>query len=406
MSESGQIRLGRAVADITPPLGLSLTGPSMKAETGNERIARWVHQPLECRVLYLRDGDRTAVIVTLDLQGMSSKVARDIRLRIQRELEIPAWAVMISCSHTHSVPSLPKTGPAGDHPLGAYMAALRTAIVRAVAQASGSPVPCRIGYGSGECDLAVSRRAVDERGHVYWPARADPRAPVDRSVGVLRFDRLDGMTEAILFSYGCHPSVSLQGDWLGPDYVGQARRVVEQSFPSALAAFVIGNAGDVRTDYTRPDGRFRWEVPVSLVEEAGTRLGSAVAATAQRINTGESGPLRTGRAYQSVYTQDDAKVEDAEFLAFRIGDAALVSSPAEVFCEIGLGVRESTTTPLIFASITNGYIGYIPTLHAYEQGGYEVDMSWRGFGLPAGLREDSPRKFRLGMLGALADAKR
>lgn len=400
------LRLGRASVNITPPVGLSLTGPAMKAETGSDRIGRWVHQPLECRVLYLSDTERTAVIVTLDLQGMSSEIARGIRARIERELAIPGWAVMISCSHTHSVPSLPRTEPATDDPLRDYLAGLRATVVRAVAQAGHSLVPCRVGHGFGECDLAVSRRALDERGRVYWPARADPHAPVDRSVGILRFDGLDGATEAILFSYGCHPSVSLQGDWLGPDYVGQARRVIEQSFPSALAVFVIANGGDVRTNYTRPDGRFRWEVPVSLVEEAGARLGAATVEAARRITPRAAGRLRTGRAVQAVYTQDDAKVEDAEFLAFRIGDAAVVSSPAEVFCEIGFEVREAQPIPVVFSSVTNGYISYVPTVRAYAQGGYEVDTSWKGFGLPAPVREDTHRKFRDGMLSALADAER
>lgn len=404
MSAGERLLVGRAVAEITHPLGLSLTGPVMKAETGKDRIGRWVHQPLECRVLHLSNTQHSAVIVTLDLQGLSSEIGREIRGGIERELGLPASQVMISCSHTHSGLSF-RMADCTDGAHAEYLGGLKATIIRAVRDAGREHVPCRVGYGFGESDLAVSRRALDDHGRVYWPARADARAPVDRSIGILRFDSLAGETQAILFSYGCHPSVSLHGDWVGPDYVGEARRAIEKAFPSGRAFFVLGNAGDVRTNYTQADGRFRWDVPVTLVEEAGARLGTATVAATKRITADDDARLATAQVFESVYTQDDAKIEDAEFLAFQVGEAAILSSPAEVFCEIGSDVRAATRRPLIFSSITNGYFGYVPTVCAYAQGGYEVEMSWQGAGLPARVREDTHRKFREGMLKALAAAE-
>jgi hypothetical protein len=46
------------------------------------------------------------------------------------------------------------------------------------------------------------------------------KGAVDRSIGVLRFDELDGTMAAVLSSYECHPTVSLEGDWIDADYPG------------------------------------------------------------------------------------------------------------------------------------------------------------------------------------------
>jgi hypothetical protein len=41
----------------------------------------------------------------------------------------------------------------------------------------------------------------------------------------------------------------------------------------------------------------------------------------------------------------DETIEDSRSLTFRLGDAALASSPAEMFCEIGFEVRQAARGP-------------------------------------------------------------
>jgi hypothetical protein len=60
----------------------------------------------------------------------------------------------------------------------------------------------------------------------------------------------------------------------------------------------------------------------------------------------------------------------------RIGPVALVGVPVELFCEIGIGVRDASpfATTLV-ASYWNGYRNYLPTDAERSRGGYEIDIS-------------------------------
>ena len=67
-------------------------------------------------------------------------------------------------------------------------------------------------------------------------------------------------------------------------------------------------------------------------------------------------------------------VLDTRIQSLRIGDAALVALPGEVFAETGLSIRaQSPFRPTLIAELANDYLGYICTQEALErQGGYET----------------------------------
>jgi hypothetical protein len=65
----------------------------------------------------------------------------------------------------------------------------------------------------------------------------------------------------------------------------------------------------------------------------------------------------------------------AEVLAIRVGDAALVGLPGEVFCEIGMEIRRGLPAPhTLVAGLSDDAIGYLPTRESFAQGGYEVTV--------------------------------
>lgn len=74
----------------------------------------------------------------------------------------------------------------------------------------------------------------------------------------------------------------------------------------------------------------------------------------------------------------------AEVTAFRIGPALFVTFPGEAFVEFGILLRQRFAgTPLFVLGYTGGAVGYVPTPEAMGRGGYEVDDSYRFYGLPA-----------------------
>jgi hypothetical protein len=74
-------------------------------------------------------------------------------------------------------------------------------------------------------------------------------------------------------------------------------------------------------------------------------------------------------------TEQQPVVEQVEVQALAVGDAAFVGYPAEMFTEFGLRTKAgSPFTATFVCELANGWFGYVPTLEAYEHGGYETRL--------------------------------
>lgn len=78
--------------------------------------------------------------------------------------------------------------------------------------------------------------------------------------------------------------------------------------------------------------------------------------------------------------------------AVRIGNAAIVTGPGEIFTEIGLAVKERSPADVTFyAGYTNGCVSYMPTAAEYPLGGYEPTYGHKTYGLPAQVAPETER---------------
>lgn len=72
---------------------------------------------------------------------------------------------------------------------------------------------------------------------------------------------------------------------------------------------------------------------------------------------------------------------DAEVQGIRIGEAVLITCPAEALTQIGLNVKRSSPHQRTFvAAFSNGYMHYGPPADYYDKGGYEVTECLLGAG--------------------------
>jgi neutral ceramidase len=70
--------------------------------------------------------------------------------------------------------------------------------------------------------------------------------------------------------------------------------------------------------------------------------------------------------------------------AVRIGDGLILSTPGELFTELGWAIKQRAPgLPTAALGYTNGTVGYLPTAEAYPEGGYEPAYSNRSYGTPA-----------------------
>lgn len=403
---------------ISPPIGAPLAGFAAR-----QGVSQGIHDDLFARALVLENGGTAVALVSVDLLALSGDFVKRVRERIQGRTGLDPASVMIASTHTHAGPVTITTFFNPEESVdSAYMDSLAGAIEQSVAQARHSLFPARLGVGVTRVDgVGVNRRSPDQR-------------PIDEQVGIIRIDDLNRCTRAVLINYSCHPTVLgpdnllVTGDF--PNFaVGQLERSLGSD---AFAMFVNGTQGNISMGHSSelsaigvitPGRTFEraaklghlladatlvalknittsdepaliaLTIPVNLpmkkyppLEEAVRSLTDADALLAKL--TAEGAPLeqimpaKTQRLYASIttfYAREALDLPDGhlpiELQAFRIGDAAFVAIPGEVFVEIGLSLKQQLPHMTFVVGIANGYIGYVPTREAYAAGGYEVVSS-------------------------------
>jgi hypothetical protein len=201
---AGELRVGSAERDITPPVGCYMAGFSLA------RVSTRVSAPLKVRALVIESGERRIAILGVDNLG----VMREDVDWIKRGLAgFAVGDVFVCSSHTHAGPDLigfwgfyfMTTGRDRD-----YVAALRRAAVDAVADARAHAAPARLQRGEAQ---------LPPEGLVKNAKRKDV---FDRRVTVLYATALDdGRPLGTLLNLACHPEVMPRTNTaLSPDFVG------------------------------------------------------------------------------------------------------------------------------------------------------------------------------------------
>jgi hypothetical protein len=85
---------------------------------------------------------------------------------------------------------------------------------------------------------------------------------------------------------------------------------------------------------------------------------------------------RYSREGEALAARGDRGSCVAEMGAIAIDDVAISTNPAELFVEFGLEIKSrSPMATTLISELTNGYVGYVPTPEAFDQGGYETHRS-------------------------------
>lgn len=447
---------GVATADITPPVGIDITGFCLRGPTRSR------HRPLELGVLVFAAGEERAAVVCCDLLNFTVESADAVRDQIAEALGTTRAATMLCCSHTHSAPALePHRKVGGDQDVWSelnedYRRMVTHQIVGAVRAAAASLAPARIA-ASRSVPITVNRRLRLPDGTMII-GRAYDR-PADRSVGVVRIDTLEGTPLATLLDYACHPiTLGPESEAISPDYVGAAREVLREA-TGAPVLFMQGCAGDLapiegmgadpavadhlgrllgyeaakvheQIETKRVERREElvrsYNVIASLVKEELPDPDGRVAVACRRLDFPLIEPLPTLAEAQRLQTQALERIEQlraegasegvlnigrvelrwterlqrwladgagatvaADVQALAVNDVVLIALPVEPFSRIGVSIRESVGETTVVAGYANGTIAYCPLREDYPEGGYEVDRSYRLYGLPSALAPDT-----------------
>lgn len=404
----GQLRVGSAKIDITPPVGSPFG-------CGGDEISHGVHDSLYVTSVVFDNGECEVVLVAIDLLGVDLDFTSKVAEKIFEAVGIPSDNVMIAASHTH-------TGPQGFPAKGLWFkqrvnAELRAEvagrIVQCVAMAHKAKRNVQVGLGRGFCDkVGANRRIVG--------------GPVDSEVQVMRIDDTDGNPYTIIFNYACHPTVAhstglvKKSLLISADYPGAARGFIEEALGSPIAVFTNGACGDISTRFTRKNHSF------DEVNRLGHILGASVVDIAAGIDSFDSNvelrslstnvtlptanPPRSrdiqkqindlrakiealksvNAPYPEIKKLNDALLGAQATLQFitdhpwpkkistklqvmKIGQAVLIAIPGELFSQLGKRIKREVKSQCTWViGYANDYIGYLLTPKAFMEGGYEA----------------------------------
>lgn len=423
-----QFQVGFGRVNVTPMMGIAVLGYY------KPRYAEGVLDELEACAVALSDGDTNAVLISIDHCGIFQLDQDAIRKHISEVCGIPAEAVFLSTTHTHTGPVLDSTS--GEPMEPEYRQFVTGRLADAAKFALEDLKPAKLGWAIGNApNIAFVRRFRMKDGStrtnpgVGNPDILEPLGDVDERVNVLRFDR-KGADTIVLVNFGNHPDV-VGGNLISADWPGFLRRRVEKALDGTKCIFFNGCQGDVNhVNVNAKDGdlndMFMDFDDVSRGYGHARHMGNVVAGAVlqvyDKVNYCEPGALRflqrtievpanlpkpeemsmahhinalhtAGKDAELPYQgmQLTTVVAEAErmvrlehgpdsfpmhLFGIAIGDIALFGIPGEPFTGIGRALKEASGWKLVLpCCLTGGAEGYFPTQDAYDEGGYEARSS-------------------------------
>ncbi|ODS83177.1 MAG: hypothetical protein ABS46_07060 [Cytophagaceae bacterium SCN 52-12] len=424
-------RAGFSEQDITPKLGMEQPGGYGKV------FHKTIHDPCKVRASVFKDGSGSVAVVAVDALMVPASLVASARKKIEAQTRIPADAVLIAATHSHS------SGPTGMVQPGEfdwadplvkelayeksscanadYLKTVEEQVVKAVVEANGKAGPAELGIGRGiEDKVAFNRRFFMKNGLTYThpgqlnPEIVKPAGPIDPEVGVIGAWDEKGKCIGCIVNYTCHTTTNPGG--ASANWVYYLEQTIRGAFgPDCVVVFIQGAAGDV----TQVDNRnvFVNRAGEEWARFVGARVGAEAVKVLLDMPRGTLAPVayKVHRENMKRRLPSPEKVKESvaivkkkpeevgttvwtfaketvmldamakrqptvpvEVQVIQIGPAAIITNPAEYFCQFGLDIKLNSPFEYTFISmLANGCVGYVPTEQALAAGGggYETRLT-------------------------------
>ncbi len=428
------LRVGTGSRLLPVPVGIGTAGFFAPGDneacpfTDNFQSTHGTYLPPDVRAVVVEGGPGRLVLARADLVGAFSTLREAVLRRVKERTGADlSNELILGATHTHSGPARFYTGALefmSDTFQPEIFDRLVGAITDAVLDAFADLEPARFGFAMAQAeDLHSDRRCQN-------PLVNAPDLPL------LRFDRLDGTTKALVLSHAIHgtvlqPSMHL----LSEDAPGGIERKIAESFDHPVTVlFFNGWAAD-----QSPNGKWHpalaetaypQQGEMAWIEALGARAAGIVTAALPAIAMADAADVTARTVWAPIhrdimgYKADEfpydggaicglntdgncwvdgtspnpvagldqacAPLEDdpplwrkTPLTVARIGGLALVTFPGESTTTLGTDVRDDVAAAL--GGIPVAYLGYAQdflfySLHEWDwwQGGYEPSFSLWG----------------------------
>ena len=402
--EGQAVDVGVARIDITPNEPIRLSGYGVRTDEshgGPERI--WA------KALAIgSDGQRAALLVTVDNLGVSAEITAEVANRLNRGAGVERDRLTIGSSHTHSAPCLTDVAPnifgkaiPVDHKarIDRYTQTLVDKLERACLEALKDRKPGRLAWARGQCGFAANRRSQG--------------GPVDHSMPVIKATRTDGSLLAVVINYACHcTTLHPKENTISADWAGYAQEAIEADHPGCTAMTLIGCGADANpaqqfvAGAARAHGRSVAAEVGRLLSGKWTGLPAAPEIALERINL-PFDILPDRERLESLIKAGGAPGYNASVWLARLdrgvplprelgysvqtwkfGDQLLmVFLPGEVVVDYVLRLqKELDASRLWVTAYANDVPCYIPSERILREGGYEGGGAMVYYGRPTRLK--------------------
>lgn len=416
------LKAGFGRIDITPPFGVSVQGYFEK------RIADGILDPLLATAVAFDDGDRRAVVISVDVIGFNQLLMDRIRPLVAQAIGTEKEAVFICCTHTHlgpglTIPEKPNTGVEENDAYvdNTFVKKLCDVAVLAVQDLA----PAKLSYTRGEVkDVAFVRRFVMKDGSYRTnPGWQNP--DVDHALGTpdenssLLIIKRENAPEIGIVGFQVHPDV-ISGCKLSADFPKFVRDTYETLIPNSRCMYINGAQGDTnhvdirlgedkcRRGYDRSRYMGR-KIAMSVIANyelaeplEGEKVNFGQKSVFTKFNKGRPDQIDEAVRIAKIYEEKGAEAavphltgmarvevvaeatrivrlmnypdeKELYVTAVSVGDVVFAGFPGEPFTDIGRAIKSNSKFTLTFpACAANGYEGYYPMLSAYNEGGYEA----------------------------------
>jgi len=195
-----------------------------------------IHDRIYSRAIVIDNGISSAALITVDIGMMSDQIWTNLTKRAEKELGIPAKNVMLTATHTHSVPWIMGEG-------------FEDKVFASVRLAKEKLQPARLSYGTGVSYININRNIIDPKTGKWWEG-PNYDGPSDKTVAVVKFETLDGDPIAVYYNYAMHAVTVGQLDMVSGDAPGATSKYIEDSFNDKIVAvWSTGACGDQNPIY-------------------------------------------------------------------------------------------------------------------------------------------------------------
>lgn len=415
---TGTFEVGFARIDMTPDE--SLLGKIPATDSTSDVFNR-IKDKLYATCIAVHDGEKTALILTLDTKHAVAGFVDNICRRIKFATGIDEKDIIVSVTHNHSSPD---PGQSGNQYVSRWLGAFYNDVGPLTKEAIEDLSPAEIYIGQEDTKgLAFVRRYLHaDGGYSAIQNHVKNNTPIvaheteaDSSLQVIKFERGD-KKDIVLANWQAHVAhaIGLFPDSISSDIVGFARDVAEEKDDIHFAYFQ-GASGNINLNIKIPElasyfGNYR--TVGQIIGEKVRKVidgNSMQKVSAGKISTKTSSvkadviPVTDELLAQAREVQDSGYDEElikkygfatkydvnatinrsglgdsvsVKVAAITFGDLAFVAVPYEMFDTNGMEVKDGSPYEMTFVlTCANGHYGYVPSNFAFPHKGYEVNVT-------------------------------